>query len=113
MDDLIGRIDGLLDEEDDYPWSDSWRSWGSAPWDLGESDDDRELDSGWDDGWDGSQIHMIPVEQVSEWLRCLETMPVAERGDVDWYVVCHRHKVTGEREVSCGCGNPSEGPISR
>ncbi|PVB10679.1 hypothetical protein [Mycobacteroides abscessus] len=114
MDELIGRIDDLLDEEvDDIPWTDSWRSWGStAPWDLGESDDDEPLDGGWD-YYPPTQIHVIPVEQVDEWVACLETLPVAEREDVQWYVVCFVHKVAGERDVPCGCGNPSSARESR
>ncbi|MDO3019340.1 hypothetical protein P5V65_08860 [Mycobacteroides abscessus subsp. abscessus] len=113
MDELIGRIDDLLDEEvDDIPWTDSWRSWGStAPWDLGESDDEP-LDGGWD-YHPPTQIHAIPAHQVSEWLACLETLPTVERDDIDWYVVCHAHKVAGERDAPCGCGNPSSPSVSR
>lgn len=114
MDELIGRIDDLLDEEvDDIPWTDSWRSWGStAPWDLGESDDDEPLDSGWDYS-PPTQIHVIPSDQVGEWMACLETLPPAERDDVLWYVVCHEHKVAGERDVPCDCGNPRSTGDSR
>lgn len=114
MDELIGRIDDLLDEEvDDIPWTDSWRSWGStAPWDLGESDDDEPLDSGWDYCPD-TQIHVIPVEQVSEWVACLETLPPAERGDIQWYVVCFTCMRAGDREVTCECGNPRSTGDSR
>ncbi|MBL3752209.1 MULTISPECIES: hypothetical protein [Mycobacteroides] len=114
MDELIGRIDDLLDEEvDDIPWTDSWRSWGStAPWDLGESGDDEPLDSGWD-YYPDTQIHVIPSDQVSEWTRWLDTLPAIERGDIQWYVVCHEHKVAGERDVPCGCGNPSSTGDSR
>lgn len=114
MDELIGRIDDLLDEEvDDIPWTDSWRSWGStAPWDLGESDDDEPLDGGWDCHPD-AQIHAIPSDQVDEWIACLATLPPAERGDIDWYVVCFTCGLAGERSVTCGCGNPSSTSISR
>lgn len=124
MDELISRIDGLLDDGDDetlddwnYPWSDSWR-WApehvelpSGVWE--DKEPEGELDGGWDGGWDGSQIHVIPVEQVGEWKRCLAGMPPAEREDVDWYVVCFGCMAVGEREVSCGCGNPSSPSISR
>ncbi|SKY36982.1 Uncharacterised protein [Mycobacteroides abscessus subsp. abscessus] len=114
MGDLIGRIDDLLDDgDDDIPWSDSWRSWGStAPWDLGDSDDDGPLDGGWD-YYPDTQIHVIPVEQVGEWTRWLNAMPRVEREDVQWYVVCFTHKVAGERSVDCGCGNPSSTGDSR
>lgn len=114
MDDLIGRIDGLLDDDESlddwaYPWTDSMR-W--APEGVWEDQADEPLDSGWD-YYPDCQIHVIPVEQVAEWTRCLETLPPAERGDIDWYVVCHEHKVAGERDVPCGCGNPSSARHSR
>ncbi|CPW83091.1 hypothetical protein [Mycobacteroides abscessus] len=116
MDELISRIDAVLDEPDDegtddwaYPWVDAMR-WAppevALPSGVWEDEPDRALDSGWEYHPD-TQVHVIPVEQVSEWERCLETMPRVEREDIAWYVVCHRHKVAGEREVSCGCGNPS------
>lgn len=114
MDELISRIDDLLDgETDDIPWTDSWRSWGStAPWDLGESDDDEPLDGGWDYHPD-TQIHVIPSDQVAEWTRCLDTLPPAERGDIDWYVVCFTCMTAGDREVACDCANPSSQGDSR
>ena len=37
----------------------------------------------------------------------------AERGDIDWYVVCFTCGLAGERSVTCGCGNPSSTSISR
>ncbi|SHZ79662.1 Uncharacterised protein [Mycobacteroides abscessus subsp. abscessus] len=118
MDELIGRIDGLLDDDDetdDIPWSDAWR-WAPEGVELpsGCWDDqaDRELDSGWDYHPD-TQIHVIPVEQVDEWKRCLDTMPPAERGDIQWYAVCFRCMAVGERTVTCGCGNPSPQGDSR
>ncbi|MBB4853546.1 hypothetical protein HNP40_000912 [Mycobacteroides chelonae] len=123
MDDVIARIDGVLDDEDAdeslddwaYPWGDSMR-WAPSDTELPEGawedEPDRELDGGWDYHHD-TQVHVIPAHQVAEWMACLETRPVAEREDVQWSVVCHRHKLAGEREVSCGCGNPSEGTISR
>lgn len=123
MDDLIARIDGVLDEPDDeplddwqYPWVDSMR-WAPAEVELPSGVwEDEEPDSPLDSGWDyqpDAQIHAIPTEQVAEWERCLGTMPVVECGDVQWYVVCHEHKVAGERGVPCGCGNPSSTGDSR
>lgn len=122
MDELISRIDSVLDGEDDeplddwqYPWVDAMR-WAppevALPSGVWEDEPDRALDSGWEYHPD-TQVHVIPVEQVSEWVKCLETMPRVEREDVGWYVVCHRHKLAGERDVPCGCGNPSSPTISR
>ncbi|MDO3013210.1 hypothetical protein P5V34_04315 [Mycobacteroides abscessus subsp. abscessus] len=113
MDELIGRIDDLLDEVDDIPWTDSWRSWGStAPWDLGEYGDDEPLDGGWD-YHPPTQIHVIPSDQVAEWTRWLDTLPTVEREDIAWYVVCFQCLASGERSVTCGCGNPSPQGDSR
>lgn len=118
MDELIGRIDAVLDEPDDddeslddwsYPWSDAMR-WAPPETELPEGvwDDqpDRVLDSGWDYHPD-TQVHVIPVEQVDEWERWLGTMPRVEREDISWYVVCFQCMTAGERDVPCGCGNPS------
>ncbi|WP_100492614.1 hypothetical protein [Mycobacteroides abscessus] len=119
MDDLISRIDGLLDDDDEslddwaYPWSDAMR-W--APGDVELPEDDDQPDSPLDGGWDyypPAEIHVIPSDQVAEWERCLETLPPAERGDIDWYVVCFQCRAVGEREVSCECGNPSPQGDSR
>ncbi|QSN22123.1 hypothetical protein I3U41_05790 [Mycobacteroides abscessus subsp. abscessus] len=122
MDDLVARIDGLLDEPDDeplddwqYPWSDAWR-WAPSdtelPEGVWEDEPDRALDSGWEYHPD-TQIHVIPVAQVAEWERCLENMPRVEREDVAWYVVCFQCMTAGERSVSCGCGNPRTDRYSR
>lgn len=121
MDDLVARVGGLLDGDDEslddwaYGWSDSMR-WApegvGLPEGVWDDQADRELDSGWD-YYPDTQIHVIPVHQVAEWVACLETLPPAERGDIDWYVVCFQCRAVGEREVSCECGNPSEGAISR
>ncbi|SKR19053.1 Uncharacterised protein [Mycobacteroides abscessus subsp. abscessus] len=120
MDDLIGRIDGLLDDDEfhddwQYPWVDSMR-WApehvELPSGVWDDQPDEPLDGGWDYHPD-TQIHVIPTHQVSEWVRCLEAMPVAEREDVAWYVVCFTCMRAGEREVSCDCGNPSSERDSR
>lgn len=112
MDELIGRIDSVLDGDDDEPlddwqygWSDAMR-W--APGDAGtygveEDQPDSELDCGWDWHLD-AQIHAIPAEQVGEWVACLETLAEAERGEIAWYVVCFHCGAVGERSVDCGCG---------
>ncbi|AMT72188.1 MULTISPECIES: hypothetical protein [Mycobacteroides] len=119
-DDLVARIDELVDDDESlddwsYGWSDSWR-WApehvELPEGVWEDQPDAELDSGWDYS-PPTQIHVIPVEQVGEWIACLDTMPTVEREDVQWYVVCFVHKVAGERQVSCGCGNPSAQDDSR
>ncbi|SKH29443.1 Uncharacterised protein [Mycobacteroides abscessus subsp. massiliense] len=115
MDELISRIDGLLDEVDDIPWVDSMR-WAPAGVELPEGvwDDqpEGELDSGWD-YHSPAQIHVIPSDQVDDWIACLDTMPVAERDDVAWYVVCFQCMKAGERTVDCGCRNPSSEKNSR
>ncbi|BBZ83326.1 hypothetical protein MABM_32420 [Mycobacteroides abscessus] len=120
MDDLVARIDDLLDDDeplDDwaYPWTDSMR-WAppevELPSGVWEDEPDEPLDSGWDYHPD-PQVHVIPAHQVAAWMACLETLPPVERGDVQWYVVCFGCMAVGERDVLCGCGNPSEGTISR
>lgn len=109
-DDLVARIDSVLDGDDDeslddwqYPWSDAMR-W--APSDAQRVEDDGaddELNSGWDYHPD-KQIHVIPSVQVAEWVACLETLPAVERDDIAWYVVCFVCGAAGERSVDCGCG---------
>ncbi|MBE5451202.1 Uncharacterised protein [Mycobacteroides abscessus subsp. abscessus] len=118
MDDLIGRIDDLLDDDDepdDIPWSDAWR-WAppetELPEGVWEDQPDAELDCGWD-YYPDTQIHVIPVEQVGEWARCLATLPVAEREDIQWFVVCFQCMSVGERSVDCSCSNPSNTSTSR
>lgn len=115
MDELISRIDGLLDEVDDIPWVDAMR-WAPAgvelPEGTWEDQPEGELDGGWD-YYPDTQIHVIPVEQVDEWVACLATLPPAERGDVRWYVVCFQCLASGERSVTCDCGNPSSQGDSR
>lgn len=108
--DLISRIDAVLDDDEplddwSYGWSDSMR-WAPEGVELPEDDGgDEPLDSGWD-YYTNSQIHVIPSDQVVEWTRWLGTLGEAERGDVQWYVVCFRCKAVGERSVDCGCGLP-------
>ncbi|SHO82493.1 hypothetical protein [Mycobacteroides abscessus] len=120
MDELISRIDELVDDDeplDDwaYPWTDSMR-WAPAGVELPEGcwDDqpEEELDCGWD-YYPDTQIHVIPSEQVDEWVACLDTMPTVEREDVQWYVVCFTCMKAGERSVDCDCGNPSNARDSR
>lgn len=120
MDELISRIDSVLDDDESlddwaYPWTDSMR-WAPPETELPsgcwEDQPDSPLDGGWD-YYPDTQIHVIPVEQVAEWTRCLEAIPVVERDDIDWYVVCHEHKVVGERSVTCDCGNPRSARDSR
>ncbi|YCU49774.1 hypothetical protein ACRYGS_06100 [Mycobacteroides abscessus] len=109
MDQLISRIDGLLDEPDDeslddwaYPWTDSMR-WAPEGVEIHEDDGaDAELDGGWDYHPD-PQVHVIPVEQVAEWTRWLGTLGDAERSEIAWYVVCFKCGSAGERSVDCGC----------
>lgn len=119
-DELISRIDSVLDDDESldawqYPWTDSMR-WAppevELPTGVWEDQPEEELDSGWD-YYPDAQIHAIPAHQVSEWVACLETLPVAEREDVAWYVVCFQCMTVGEREVTCGCGNPSSERDSR
>lgn len=120
MDELISRIDHVLDDDEpldawQYPWTDSMR-WAPPEVELplGVWDDqaDEPLDGGWD-YYPDTQIHVIPVEQVTEWVRCLDTLPPAERGDVAWYVVCFQCRAVGERSVDCECANPSSERESR
>ncbi|ANO18550.1 Uncharacterised protein [Mycobacteroides abscessus subsp. abscessus] len=117
MDDLIGRIDAVLgdDETDDIPWSDAWR-WAppetELPEGVWEDQADAELDGGWN-YYPDTQVHVISSDQVAEWVACLETLPPAERGDISWYVVCFGCMTAGDREVDCGCANPSSESISR
>ncbi|AGM27688.1 hypothetical protein [Mycobacteroides abscessus] len=120
MDELISQIDQVLDDDESldawaYPWVDSMR-WApehvELPLGVWDDQPEGELDSGWD-YYPPTEIHVIPVGQVDEWTRCLDTLPPVERDDIAWYVVCFVHKVAGERDVPCGCGNPSIPTISR
>ncbi|MBN7483723.1 hypothetical protein I3U71_24620 [Mycobacteroides abscessus subsp. massiliense] len=119
-DDLVARIDELVDDDEglddwSYPWSDAMR-WApehiGLPEGVWDDQPEGELDSGWD-YHPPAQIHVIPSDQVDEWVRCLEAIPVVEREDVQWFVVCFGCLAVGERSVDCGCGNPSSATISR
>lgn len=115
MDELISRIDSLLDDDDDdddeslddwqYPWVDAMRCAPEGvelPEGVWDDQPDEPLDGGWD-YYPDTQIHAIPAHQVAEWLACLGTLGEAERGDIAWYVVCFRCGTVGERSVDCGC----------
>ncbi|RIS81275.1 hypothetical protein [Mycobacteroides abscessus] len=111
MDELISRIDDLLDEADDeslddwaYPWTDAmrWSPEDAGTYGIEVDQPDAELDSGWD--WNPDpQIHVIPAQQVGEWTRWLGTLGDAERSEIDWYVVCFACGAVGEQSVDCGC----------
>lgn len=101
-DDIIARIDALLSAP--YAGFDAM-SWSPMPESevarilAGEQEErPRPLPVG--------QIHVIPVEQVRQWTTWWDGLSEFDRHDTPWYVVCHRHKVAGERSVTCGCGNP-------
>ncbi|SLH96772.1 Uncharacterised protein [Mycobacteroides abscessus subsp. abscessus] len=53
------------------------------------------------------QVHVIPVDQVDEWMDWWDGLSESDQADTPWFVVCHAHKTVGERDVPCGCGNPS------
>ncbi|UEA22804.1 hypothetical protein LK464_15070 [Mycobacteroides abscessus subsp. abscessus] len=96
-DDIVARIDELL-SMDSMAWSPMSES-EVARILAGEQDErPRPLPVG--------QIHMIPVEQVDEWTDWWDGLSESDRHDTPWYVMCHRHKTVGERDVPCGCGNP-------
>lgn len=104
-DDIIARIDEVLSASAPYAGFDAME-WSPVPEDekkrilAGEQEETpHPLPVG--------QVHVIPVDQVDEWMDWWDGLSESDRHDTPWYVVCHRHKVAGEREVSCGCGNPS------
>lgn len=102
-DDIIARIDALLSAPyagfDAMSWSPMSESEVARILAGEQEERPRPLPVG--------QIHVIPVHQVSEWTAWWDGLSESDQADTPWYVVCHRHKVAGEREVSCGCGNPS------
>lgn len=103
-DDIIARIDELLSAP--YAGLDAM-SWSP----VSESEKARILAGEQGERpreWVHQQIHAIPVHQVSEWTTWWDGLSESDRHDTPWYVVCHRHKVAGERDVPCGCGNPSD-----
>ncbi|MBN7314766.1 hypothetical protein [Mycobacteroides abscessus] len=121
MDELISRIDQVLDGDDESlddwacPWVDAMR-WAPEGVELPEGVWDDQPDEPLEGGWDyypDTQIHAIPAHQVAEWTAWLDTLQVVERDDIDWYVVCFTCMSVGEREVTCGCGNPSSQGDSR
>ncbi|WP_207563040.1 hypothetical protein [Mycobacteroides abscessus] len=97
-DDIIARIDEVLSVDS--------MSWSPVPEDeqkriLAGEQDERPRE------WVNLQIHAIPVEQVSEWTAWWDGLSESDQEATPWYIVCHTHKVVGERSVTCGCGNPS------
>lgn len=108
-DDLIARIDALLSAP--YAGLDAM-SWSPVP----ESEVTRILAGEQEEAprvWVNLQIHTIPVHQVSAWRAWWDGLSEADQEATPWYVVCHRHKVAGERDVPCGCGNTSPQGDSR
>lgn len=103
-DDIITRIDELL-SPDAMSWSPMSESEVVRILAGEQGERPRSLPVG--------QIHAIPVEDVPEWTTWWDGLSDSDRHDTPWYVVCHRHKVAGEREVSCGCGNPRRDGDSR
>ncbi|SLF09618.1 Uncharacterised protein [Mycobacteroides abscessus subsp. massiliense] len=96
--DLIARIDELL-SMDAMNWSP-----------MSESEKARILAGEQDERprpWIHQQIHAIPVGHLFEWMDWWDRLSESDQEATAWYVVCHRHKVAGERDVPCGCGNPS------
>lgn len=101
-DDIIARIDALL--------SVPYAGFDAMTWSpMSESEKARILAGEQDERpgeWIHQQIHAIPVHQVAEWRGWWDGLSEADQADTPWYVVCHQHKVAGERDVPCGCGNP-------
>ncbi|SKU65039.1 Uncharacterised protein [Mycobacteroides abscessus subsp. massiliense] len=104
----VGQADDIIDiiERIDEVLSVDSMSWSPVPEDekkriLAGEQDERPRE------WVNLQIHAIPVEQVSEWRGWWDGLSEADQADTPWYIVCHTHKVVGERSVTCGCGNPS------
>ncbi|MBN7314924.1 hypothetical protein [Mycobacteroides abscessus] len=96
--DLIERIDEVL-SMDTMSWSPMSESEVARI--LAGEQDERPRE------WIHQQIHAIPVHQVVEWTTWWDGLSEDEQEATPWYVVCHEHKVAGERGVPCGCGNPS------
>lgn len=103
-DDIVARIDELL-------MSDELLSMDSMAWSpMSESEVARILAGEQEETphpLPVGQVHVIPVDQVDEWMDWWDGLSESDQADTPWYVVCHEHKVAGERSVDCGCGNPS------
>ncbi|SKX74580.1 Uncharacterised protein [Mycobacteroides abscessus subsp. abscessus] len=96
--DIIERIDELL-SMDSMDWSPLSESEVARILAGEQEETPRPMPVG--------QIHVISVEQVRQWTTWWDRLSEPDRHDTPWYVVCHAHKVAGERSVTCGCGNPS------
>ncbi|RIU06943.1 hypothetical protein D2F01_22715 [Mycobacteroides abscessus] len=95
--DVIERIDEVL-SMDAMSWSP-----------MSESEKSRILAGEQDEHpreWVHHQIHAVPVADVPAWRAWWDALSEADQEATAWYVVCHTHKVAGERSVTCGCGNP-------
>lgn len=102
--DIIARIDEML-SADAMSWSP-----------MSESEVTRILAGEQAEAprpWIHQQIHALPVGDVPAWRTWWDGLSESDQNDTPWYVVCHEHKVAGERDVPCGCGNPSRDNISR
>lgn len=102
--DIIERIDELL-SMDAMSWSPMSESEVARILAGEQEERPRPLPVG--------QVHVIPVEQLRQWTTWWDGLSDSDRHDTPWYVVCHRHKTVGERDVPCGCGNPSSTGDSR
>ncbi|WP_131830774.1 hypothetical protein [Mycobacteroides abscessus] len=96
--DVIERIDEVL-SMDAMSWSPMSESEKARI--LAGEQDERPRE------WIHQQIHAIPMHQVSEWATWWDGLSEADQNDTPWFVVCFTCGAVGEREVSCGCGNPS------
>lgn len=54
----------------------------------------------------GRHIHAVPVGDVPAWRDWWDGLSGDDQADTPWYVVCFQCGAVGEREVTCGCGNP-------
>lgn len=109
-DDIVARIDELLMSAEQWPDAMSWSPVTAAEQSriLAGEQDERPRE------WvHHHQIHAVPVADVPAWRTWWDRLSESDQEATAWYVVCHRHKVAGERSVACGCGNPSSTSISR
>lgn len=96
--DIIMRIDDLL-SADAMSWSP-----------VGEDEAARILageQAETPKPWVSRQIHALPVSDAPAWRTWWDRLSEDEQEEVPWYVVCFGCMAVGEREVTCGCGNPS------